>query len=116
MALTACGSDKSTGPASGVADPEKAVFVTTDIEHFWKAYDSGGSGGATAPFQTEYLDRASPGLADFIASRNLTAASLSGMVRAYPRYFADIRGSTLRLATDDVACARARSRASATAC
>jgi hypothetical protein len=59
--LTACGSEKSTGPASGIADPEKAVFVTSDIEHFWKAYDSGGASGATAPFQAEYLDRASPG-------------------------------------------------------
>jgi predicted Zn-dependent protease DUF2268 len=98
--LAACGSDKSTAPPTGTADPEQAVFVTSDIEHFWKAFDDGGATGATAPFQTEYLDRASPGLKDFIVSRSVTAASLSLMVRAYPRYFADIRASTLRLATD----------------
>jgi len=100
--LAACGSDKPTGPAASgdITDPEKAVFITTDIEHFWKAYDTGGVDGASAPFQTEYLNRASPGLKDFIASRNVTATSLVAMVRAYPRYFADIRASTLRLATD----------------
>ena len=99
--LSACGTDKSTAPVTATADPDQAVFVTSDIEHFWKAFDDGGSTGALAPFQTEYLDPASPGLKDFIASRTVTATSLSLMVRAYPRYFADIRASTLRLATDD---------------
>ena len=109
VVLGACGSDKSTGPANGTtADPEKAVFVTSDIEHFWKAYDLGGASGSTAPFQAEYLDKASPGLADFIASRNVTASSLAGMVRSFPRYFADIRASTLRLATDGVVQGRIR--------
>ncbi len=103
----ACGSDKPTSPQNP-ASPDQAVFVTSDVEHFWKAYDSGGSNGATGPFQTEYLDRASPGLVDFIASRKVTAASLAAMVRAYPRYFADIRASTLRLATDDAVQARIR--------
>ena len=74
--------------------------MTSDIEHFWAAFDAGGSGGSALPFQTEYLDHASPGLRDFMASRSVTAVSLASMVRAYPRYFADIRASTLRLATD----------------
>ena len=100
MVAAACSSDKATSPSNDLTDPERAVFVTSDIARFWKAYDGGGAGGASAPFQTEYLDRASPGLSDFIASRNVTAASLAGMVRAYPRYFADIRASTLRLAND----------------
>jgi len=100
VVLGACGSDGTTEPANGTADPAKAVFVTSDIEHFWKAYDQGGASGLTAPFQSEYLDKASPGLTDFIASRSVTAASLASMVRSFPRYFADIRGSTLRLTTD----------------
>ena len=100
VVLGACGSDGTTEPPNGTADPAKAVFVTSDIEHFWKAYDQGGASGLTAPFQSEYLDKASPGLTDFIASRSVTAASLASMVRSFPRYFADIRGSTLRLTTD----------------
>ena len=97
----ACGSDPPTGTSVvDVIDPDRAEFITSDIENFWKAYDNGGASGATAPFQTDYLDRASPGLADFTRARSLTAANLSAMVRTYPRYFADIRASTLRLATD----------------
>jgi len=105
----ACGGDTATAPTGGVVtDPERAVFVTSDIEHFWTAYDAGGSTGATTPFQTEYLDRASLGLRDFIAARNVTAASLAAMVRTYPRYFASIRVSTLRLATDATVLGRMR--------
>lgn len=100
VSTAACGSDKATAPSTDISDPDRAVFVTSDIEHFWKAYDDGGASGGSAPFQTEYLDRASSGLKDFISARNVTAASLATMVRAYPRYFADIRTSTLRLAND----------------
>jgi hypothetical protein len=100
--LTACGSDKATGTSSEITtdDPDRAVFVTSDIPNFWKAYDDGGALGSSGPFQTRYLDRASSGLMDFVRSRNVTAASLAGMVRTYPRYFANIRASTLQLAND----------------
>ena len=100
VVAAACGSDKPTSPASDASDPERAVFVTSDIPHFWKAYDDGGADGASAPFQTEYLNQASAGLKDFIASRSVTAASLVSMIKTYPRYFASIRQSTLSLAND----------------
>jgi len=95
-----CGSDKATAPSDVATDPARAVFVTSDIQHFWAAYDA-NAGGGTSAFQAEYLDRASPGLRDFIASRNLTAANLASMVRTYPRYFSSIRASTLTLASDE---------------
>jgi hypothetical protein len=105
----ACGSDSATAPVTAdVTDPARAEFITSDIPNFWKAYDASASSGAITPFQTEYLDRASPGLADFTRSRSLTAANLAGMVRAFPRYFADIRASTLRLATDGAVQGRMR--------
>ena len=100
LVAAACSSDKPTAPSSDAGDPERAVFVTSDIPHFWQAYDNGGADGASAAFQAMYLNAASPGLKDFIASRNVTAASLASMVRKYPRYFAGIRASTLRLAND----------------
>ena len=108
--LLACGGE-STGPVvrgSEVTDPAQAVFVTSDIPNFWAAYDAGGSNGTSAPFQTTYLDRASTGLRDFITLRSVTATSLASMVRTYPRYFADIRTSTLRLANDASVTARMR--------
>src|SRR3982751_5029560 len=103
----ACGSDSATAPVTtDVTDPARAEFITSDIPNFWTAYDASASSGAITPFQTEYLDRASPGLADFTRSRSLTAANLAGMVQAFPRYFADIRTSTLRLANDGAVQAR----------
>ena len=111
--VASCGGrdGETTGPnGSGnvATDPAQAVFVTSDIAHFWAAYDAGGVNGTAAPFQTEYLDRASDGLRDFITLRSVTAANLAAMVRTYPRYFADIRTSTLRLASDVALTARMR--------
>jgi len=100
LVAAACSSDKPTAPSSDISDPERAVFVTSDIPHFWKAYDNGGVDGAATPFQTDYLNQASPGLKDFIQARSLTAASLVSMIKTYPRYFAAIRASTLSLAND----------------
>ena len=100
LVASACSSDKPTAPSSDVTDPERAVFVTSDIPHFWQAYDNGGADGAGAAFQSLYLNPASPGLKDFVASRSVTAASLVSMVKTFPRYFAAIRASTLSLAND----------------
>ena len=89
LASLACGSDP---PLTSVeTDPAKAEIVTSDIDRFWAAYDAGGSAGSAAAFQAFYLDRASPGLADFISLRRLTAASLAQTVTDYPRYFASVR-------------------------
>jgi hypothetical protein len=107
LLLAGCGD--STGPsATDIPDaPSGARFVTDDITNFWRAYDAGASVNA---FQREYLDRASLGLRDFAVSRNVTAASLAQMVARYPRYFADIRQTTLRLAGSDGATVLGRIR------
>jgi hypothetical protein len=93
--------NETAGPGvPGPPDPASAVFVTSDIVHFWQAYDAGGKDGVAAAFQRDYLDLASPGLRDFMQARDVTAARLAQMVLAYPRYFAAIRANTLRLAQD----------------
>lgn len=92
--LTACSDGSAPAPPTTPAD---ASFITSDLAHFWSAYDAGGKNGDATAFQTRYLDRASSGLRDFIRSRNITAASLAQMVQAYRRYFAAIRDNTLSL-------------------
>jgi hypothetical protein len=94
------------GDGGGEGDPASARIVTSDLANFWAAYDAGGRDGSAAAFQREYLDKASPGLRDFIRVRQLTAASLAQMVRAYPRYFAAARETNLRLAADGPVLAR----------
>jgi hypothetical protein len=82
--------------------------VVTDIANFWRAYDAGGRDGSASAFQTEYLDRATPGLRDFVALRSISATSLAQMVRAFPRYFADIRPRVAALSEESPAAQRIR--------
>src|SRR5262245_21211653 len=110
--LSACGGSDSTSPGPGpvviATDPAAAEIVTSDLAHFWSAYDAGGKNGSAADFQNTYLNAASSGLRDFIQVRSLTATSLSQMVTAYPRYFASIRSSNLAFATNGALAARIR--------
>ncbi|MEO8620016.1 MAG: DUF2268 domain-containing putative Zn-dependent protease [bacterium] len=111
---TGCGSsDVPTGSVAtttptGSDDPASAQIITSDIAHFWAAYDAGGKTGSASAFQGQYLNGASAGLKDFIVLRGVTGQSLAQMVAAYPRYFASIRASNLALATDGVTVARIR--------
>lgn len=104
--LVACSNDATT--PSGPANPDEAQFVTSDIGNFWKAYDAGGKDGSATAFQREYLDRASPGLKDFIQARSVTGQRLAQMVAAFPSYFAAVRGNTLRLDQDPTVLDRIR--------
>jgi len=111
----ACGGSGSepTSPAPPPAsitsaDPDSAQVITSDLVHFWAAYDAGGKNGSTAAFQTQYLDVPSSGLTDFIKSRSLTASVLAQMIGAFPKYFAAIRTANLGLATNGAVVARIR--------
>src|SRR5262249_26207467 len=109
--VCACGSVPEPDPPF-LTDPGAARLATSDLEHFWAAYDGGGRSGSAAAFQAGYFDLASPGLSEFIGLRGLTAASLTAVVSAFPRYFAAIRANSLSLARDGafLAPVRARSR------
>ena len=96
--LAACG-DSSTGPRPATT-PETALLISTDVVNFWRAYDAGGRNGSVDAFRRDYIDRGSDGLRDFIRVRGLTASILADNVRRFPRYFADIRPNTLRIAED----------------
>jgi hypothetical protein len=87
--------DSSTGPgAPPPGDPADAQFVTSDIENFWRAVDAGATSTA---FRTNYLNRASAGLADFSTARQVTGQSLALMMQSFPLYFSAIRANTLQL-------------------
>lgn len=95
-----CSHTESTAPSPSVStpgtfavDPASAELVTADVSNFWSAYDDYLRSKSSGSFQSQYLDRASPGLIDFIRVRSLTAASVAQMVDAYPRYFAGLRTS-----------------------
>ena len=82
-------------------DPERARFVTTDVDHFWRAYDLAARepdrARRVAIYQREYLDRGSPGLKDFVRLRIKSAEELVAAIERQPRYYAAIRPGTLRV-------------------
>jgi hypothetical protein len=109
----ACGSSDGSGGADVTgpitsSDPASAQIVSSDLIHFWAAYDAGGKSGSASAFQTKYLDVASSGLVDFIKSRSVTASSLAQMVTSQPKYFVSIRGNNLGLATNSAVASRIR--------
>ncbi|HKY43236.1 MAG TPA: hypothetical protein VJM50_09080 [Pyrinomonadaceae bacterium] len=82
-------------------DPEMVKFVTSDIENFWRAYDLAANetdkAKRIAIFQTEYLDKGSPGLKDFLRLRIKSAETLVSTIDRMPKYYASIRPQTLQV-------------------
>ena len=83
-------------------DPKTVKFVTSDIGNFWRAYDMGAKETDKVKriniFQTEYLDKGSPGLKDFLRLRINSAKNLVATIDRMPKYYESIRGSTLAVA------------------
>lgn len=82
------------------SDPDRARFITTDIDRFWPAYDHAMKSPAeerAAIFQSEYLDPGTPGLRDWAASGRLKAAALVKAVEARPDFYRAIRPLTKHL-------------------
>lgn len=78
--------------------PGDARLFTVDIDHFWEAYDAMSDGDSLGALETLYLDRATPGLDDFVRARIGSAGELLSAIDAYPRYYASLRGPTAGVA------------------
>ena len=82
-------------------DPKTVKFVTSDIENFWRAYDLAAQETdktkRIAIFQTEYLDKGTPGLKDFLRLRIKSAETLVTTIDRLPKYYASIRPQTLQV-------------------
>jgi hypothetical protein len=91
--VLACASSPNTAPdlRDFPTDPAQAQFLTTDVDRYFRAFESGGRTGSSDPFQRIYLDSASTPLREFVDLRAVTAASLGQVASAYPRYFEALR-------------------------
>ncbi|MCS3800667.1 DUF2268 domain-containing putative Zn-dependent protease [Niastella sp. OAS944] len=81
-------------------EPENAKTVlTADIDHFWQAVDALSSckshADSLSAIQKLYFDRATDGLIDFIAARDLTAEAQLKLIARYPKFYASSRKNTL---------------------
>ncbi len=82
-------------------DPAKVKFVASDIGNFWRAYDLAAKETDKAKpgaiFQSEYLDKGSPGLKDFLRLRIKSAQDLVSAIDSMPKYYASVRAETLQV-------------------
>jgi len=87
--------------AARLTDPRNAQLITSDITHFWRAYDLAArdTAQARAIYQREYFDKASLGLQDYFMLRIRSVRDFVQNQRAKPRFYRAIRPSTLRIAT-----------------
>lgn len=73
-------------------DPEKALFETIDVENFIRAFRLLPEEGEIADvLKTEYFDRASPGLKQFIKKYNLTTEGMATAIRKHREKYAEIK-------------------------
>jgi hypothetical protein len=77
---------------------EQKVF-TSDIDHFWTAYDSIQTTADTLRqlhyIQTLYIDKGTEGLKAFMKARDYTPQLWVKLIRQYPKFWASIRPNTL---------------------
>ena len=75
-------------------DPPRAQIVTSDVEHFWRAFDDASKrpqSERVEVYRKEYLDAASQGLKDFIAFRRITPESFAAHVEENRDYYMKVR-------------------------
>lgn len=96
--LNACGLLKKEDTSDEI---EKANFITSDIENFWKAFDMDEGKNQPAIYQKYYLDAGSEGLKSFIRLRIQNAENLINAIDKHRTKYENIREGSLHLKNKD---------------
>ncbi|NSL91221.1 hypothetical protein ECE50_030645 [Chitinophaga sp. Mgbs1] len=87
--------------SASVSAQEAKTVITTDIDHFWEAYDSirttQDSLQQLQYIQELYIDKGTPGLHAFMKLKGYTAAGYVSLIRRYPAYWNSIRSNTMKV-------------------
>lgn len=82
------------------SDPERAKFFTSDIDHFWRAYDLAANltsaDDRAQAYRTEYFDRGSNGLIDYFLIKIHSIQKYVAVIDSHPKYYASLRERTSR--------------------
>jgi hypothetical protein len=80
-------------------DPDAAELVFSDIELFWKTYDSASPENRAEVLREDYLKKGSLGLKEFTRVRIGSAENLAAMIEKHPKYYAALREPSHRAAS-----------------
>jgi len=97
--LSACGLTKKNNASPEI---EKANFITSDIENFWKAYDIDEGKSQPGIYQQYYLDPGSDGLKSFIRLRIQNAENLVHAIEKNRAYYESIREGSLHIKDKEI--------------
>ncbi len=81
--------------------PDKAKWVTSDIDLFWKAYALTKKQPAdkwALTLQKEYFEKGSDGLTEFETVRRITPARMAEYLKKHPKFFSSVEASTKKIA------------------
>jgi hypothetical protein len=102
-ATTLLTAQEGRSPAQGNHDPQTALISTGDIDLFWRAFDkwtmaSGRDPGKlSGTLETDYIERGSQGVQDFIPDRIVSCEALAETILKDPKYYEDVRPSTEKM-------------------
>lgn len=83
---------------------KEAVLVSTDVKNFIEAYKALRADSDTAQImQSLYLDKATPGLKEYVARFNLSAAAITTAIKKYPEEYNKIEKFYAQMAAVEIA-------------
>ncbi len=85
-------------------DPDSALFVTKDINNFWKAFDDFKKNALHNPFGKEYIDIGTEGVKGFIPNRIQSAEHLFNIVKIKKNDYEKVRENTLHIKEKEKHC------------
>lgn len=85
-------------------NPDSAVFLTKDIDNFWKAFDLFKKDTTVNPFGSAYIDIGSAGVKGFIPDRIKNAENLYKVVRKRSSDYEKVRTTTLQMKEKEKQC------------
>lgn len=85
-------------------DPDSSVFLTKDIDNFWKAFDEFQTDTTVNPFGSMYIDIGSAGVRGFIPYRIESADHLFDVVKNRRKDYEQVRGTTLQIGEKEKQC------------
>ena len=94
----------SFGQTIFTSNPDSSVFLTSDINNFWNAFDDFRKDTTKNPFGKEYIDIGSDGVKGFMPYRIISAKHLFSVVKQKKNDYEKVRENTLKIREKEKQC------------
>ncbi len=95
---------QASGQTPFTSDPDSAIFLTTDIDNFWKAFENFKKDPSINNFGTEYIEIGSKGVKGFIPNRIQSAEHLYATVKKRQADYEKVKENTSKIKEKEKQC------------